>query len=109
MNVEELYRLEDVRKTYSGRTALRIPELTLERRCIVGIHGPNGGGKSTLLRILGLLEAADNGTLRFLGRPAGPGDLSLRRRIALLPQNPYLLRRSVLGNVLFGLKLRGER
>ena len=109
MNVEELYRLEDVEKTYSGRTALWVPELTLERCCLVGIHGPNGGGKSTLLRLLGLLEAPDRGKLRFLGHPAGPGDLSLRRRVALLPQNPYLLRRSVLGNVLFGLKLRGER
>ncbi len=108
MNVEELYRLEDVKKIYSGRTALRIPELTLERRCLVGIHGPNGGGKSTLLRILGLLEQPDKGAIRFLNRKAGPEDLDLRRRIALLPQNPYLLRRSVLGNVLFGLKLRGE-
>ena len=107
--MEELYQLQDVEKSYSGRTALQLPELTLERRCLVGIHGPNGGGKSTLLRLLGLLETPDRGTLRILGKPAGPGNLELRRRIALLPQNPYLLRRSVLGNVVFGLKLRGER
>ena len=106
--MEELYRLQNAEKDYSGRTILRIPELTLRRRCLVGIHGPNGGGKSTLLRMLGLLEAPDRGTLKFLGQPAGPEDLALRRRIALLPQNPYLLRRSVLGNVLLGLKLRGE-
>jgi tungstate transport system ATP-binding protein len=108
MTVDELYRLENVEKTYSGRTVLTVPELTFQRGCLTGIHGPNGGGKSTLLRILGLLEAPDKGTLRFLGHNAGPEELALRRRVAMLPQNPYLLHRSVAGNVTYGLKLRGE-
>jgi tungstate transport system ATP-binding protein len=55
------------------------------------------------------LEAPDKGTIRLLGHKAGPEELALRRRVALLPQNPYLLHRSVLGNVTYGLKLRGER
>ncbi|MCF8030780.1 MAG: energy-coupling factor ABC transporter ATP-binding protein [Desulfohalobiaceae bacterium] len=109
MTVDELYRLKHLEKTYSGRRVLTVPELTLRRSCLAGIHGPNGGGKSTLLRILGLLEAPDKGSIRFLGRNAGPENLALRRRVAMLPQNPYLLRRSVLGNVTYGLKLRGER
>ena len=107
--MDELYRLENLEKAYSGHTVLRVPELTLRRRCLAGLYGPNGGGKSTLLRLLGLLEAPDRGALFVLGGRAEPGDLALRRRVALLPQNPYLLRRSVLGNVLYGLRLRGER
>jgi tungstate transport system ATP-binding protein len=33
----------------------------------------------------------------------------LRRRITLLTQSPYLLKRSVLGNVAYGLKIRKEK
>jgi len=108
MTVDELYQLENVEKAYSGRTVLSIPELRIQRRCLLGIHGPNGGGKSTLLRMLGLLEAPDKGTIRILSRNAEPEDLALRRRVAMLPQNPYLLHRSVLGNIIYGLKIRGE-
>lgn len=55
---------------------------------LIGIMGPNGGGKSTLLRLLlGLLEP-DSGHVRVLGRPPR----AARREMAYLPQTSTLHR-----------------
>lgn len=105
--MSELYRLESVRRLYGGRVALDVPLLSLPAGGIWGIAGHNGSGKSTLLRMLAFLEAPDGGELRFRGRACGPATPNIRRRVALLTQEPYLLLRSVAANVAYGLKVRG--
>ena len=101
-----LYQLENIRQVYAQRVAIDIPRLTVKGGEIVGIYGPNGSGKSTLLRIMGLVEFPVQGRLLFRGEPASPSDLHSRRKVTLLSQSPYLLKRSVLGNVSYGLKIR---
>lgn len=54
---------------------------------VFGFLGPNGAGKSTMLKLLMQLLYPSRGSARILGRPAG--DLSMRRRIGFLPENPY--------------------
>ncbi|MEW5771915.1 MAG: ATP-binding cassette domain-containing protein [Thermodesulfobacteriota bacterium] len=103
-----LYSLRNVRQSYNGRPALDLDELDIPERSILGLAGHNGSGKSTLLRILAFLEAPAAGTVAYAGRPAGTRDAALRREVTLLTQEPYLLKRSVLGNVAYGLKVRGE-
>ncbi len=76
---------------------LSIPEG--EFVCLVG---PSGCGKSTLLNIVAGLEQADAGVVQADGRPIdgpGPHRLMMFQDAALFP---WL---TVLGNVLFGLKL----
>ncbi len=67
------------------------------------ILGPNGAGKSVLLRLChGLLEpTAGTITWNSPELPGGP------RRQAMVFQRPVLLRRTVLGNVMYALKLSG--
>ena len=48
----------------------------------IGIIGPNGGGKSTLLKLILGLESPETGTLDVLGKPAGKD----RRKIGYVPQ-----------------------
>ena len=48
----------------------------------IGIIGPNGGGKSTLLKLILGLESPETGTLDVLGQPAGKD----RRKIGYVPQ-----------------------
>jgi tungstate transport system ATP-binding protein len=103
-----LYSLRGVRQAYNGRPVLDLAELDIPERSILGLAGPNGSGKSTLMRILAFLEDPAAGTVAYAGRPAGTRDAALRREATLLTQEPYLLKRSVLGNVAYGLRLRGE-
>jgi tungstate transport system ATP-binding protein len=63
------------------------------------IIGPNGAGKSVLLRLLHGLLLPTAGRLRWAGEAA--------RRQAMVFQRPVLLRRSVLANALYPLKLAG--
>ena len=110
---QPLYRLEDVVCRYGERTVLDVPRLDIAAGDITGVVGPNGGGKSTLLRLLALLDAPCQGELHFAGEAVGPlssaRTADLRRSVTLLLQEPYLLRRSVYDNVAFGLTVRSGR
>jgi tungstate transport system ATP-binding protein len=77
---------------------------------IVALIGPNGAGKSTLLLILALLRRPDAGEVRIDGEQATPAnELRLRRRMAVVFQEPLLLDTTVERNVATGLELRGVR
>jgi zinc transport system ATP-binding protein len=68
--------------SYGGPVVLDDVSLCLLQRDFASLVGPNGGGKSTLLKIiLGLLKPA-RGSVRVLGRTPG----EFRRRIGYIPQ-----------------------
>ncbi|MCG6878224.1 MAG: energy-coupling factor ABC transporter ATP-binding protein [Deltaproteobacteria bacterium] len=104
---ESLYHLEKVTQVYSGRTVLDVESLDIEAQSITGLIGPNGSGKSTLMRILAFLENPASGRASFQDQPLAKVTLEQRRQVAMLNQEPYLLKRSVRGNISYGLKIRG--
>ena len=64
--------LDDVSFAYrGGPPALVDASLTVEQGTFVAIAGPNGGGKTTLLRLALGLEQPAAGAVRVFGRPAG--------------------------------------
>jgi ABC-2 type transport system ATP-binding protein len=67
--------------------ALHSLSLEVREGEIFGFLGPNGAGKTTTLKLLMQLVFPTAGTAEILGRPVG--DLSVRRRIGYLPENPY--------------------
>ena len=109
---ESIYKLEGLVKRYGEREACNIDHLEIERGEVLGLIGPSGSGKSTLLRMLNFLEPQSSGVIRFSGE-AYDGrtavSLAVRRRMTLVFQSPLLFNTSVLGNVAYGLKLRGVR
>ena len=66
-----------------------LDRLTLEVETgeVFGFLGPNGAGKTTTLKLLMQLVYPTGGGAQILGRPLG--DLSVKRRIGYLPENPY--------------------
>ncbi|EFL51615.1 ABC transporter related protein [Solidesulfovibrio fructosivorans JJ]] len=105
--MDALYELEDVTQSYDGRVVLNIPRLTIASGTITGLAGPNGGGKSTLLRLLAFLESPASGVVRYRGEPTLGREFALRGEVTYFPQEPYLLKRSVRANVGYGLSVRG--
>src|ERR1700730_9609159 len=61
--------------------------LEVEQGEVFGFLGPNGAGKTTTLKLLMQLVFPSAGRAEILGRPLG--DLSVKRRIGYLPENPY--------------------
>ena len=100
--------LEDIEVRHADKTILRVPHLSVEKGEVLTLIGPNGAGKSTLLQVLGLLQTPSRGNVYFGGeRVTGSSDLvALRRRLALIFQEPLLFRGTVLENVTLGLRLR---
>ncbi|MCP4348483.1 MAG: ABC transporter ATP-binding protein [Desulfobacterales bacterium] len=70
--------------------------------------GPNGSGKSTLLKLLGFIDSPTEGEILFKGKPGAPFSDAVRFKVTLLPQTPYLMKRSVYKNIAYGLELRGD-
>jgi manganese/zinc/iron transport system ATP- binding protein len=74
--------IRDLTVAYQQKVALRGVNARIERGQVVGIIGPNGGGKSTLLKaILGIVPTVQ-GSVTLFGRPSA----TLRHRIAYVPQ-----------------------
>lgn len=59
--MEELLRVEDVRKSFVAIQALRGVSLSSYRGELLAIVGDNGAGKSTLLRIIAGVYPPDSG------------------------------------------------
>jgi molybdopterin-binding protein len=68
--------------------------------------GSSGAGKSTFLRILGLLDRPTAGRVLLDDRPVQPRDRDARMQTAMLFQKPYLFAGTVRDNVEYGLKTR---
>ena len=71
------------------RPYLALDSLTLDvgQGEVFGLLGPNGAGKTTTLKLLMQLICPTSGRAEILGRPVG--DVSVKRRLGYLPENPY--------------------
>ncbi len=109
--------IENVSYAYGGKPALRNVTLDVQANAISVLFGPAGGGKTTLLRLINRLNDLVEGTQmsgRILldGQDIYAPDVDvpgLRRRVGMVFALPLPLPGTVRENVLYGLKLAGER
>lgn len=65
-----IVEIRDLTFSYNGETVLEDVNLDIRQGDFIAVIGPNGGGKTTLLKLmLGLLQP-DKGGIRVLGQPA---------------------------------------
>ncbi len=69
---------DDITKRYGGHTVLDAITAQLEFPHVLALLGPSGGGKSTLLRVIGGLESPETGSLTIDGQRVPTGEKSLR-------------------------------
>jgi len=84
-------RGRDVRKTFrrgTGETIVALDDVELDIRHgeLAALVGPDGAGKTTLIRLVAGLMAADGGTLEVLGIDAASDPQQIQDRIGYMPQ-----------------------
>ena len=91
-------RITELRKKI-GKMDLYIEDLTIESGLIHGLVGPNGCGKTALLKLIMGITAPDSGSIDYEG--VKPSD------ITMMSQRPYLMHANVYDNIVYPLKIRG--
>lgn len=73
-----------------GAPVVRGVSMTVERGSLTGLLGPNGCGKTTLLKLLAGILTPDAGTVSFEDRPlAALTRREVARRVAIVPQETH--------------------
>src|SRR6478672_11981675 len=87
--MDHLFELDDVTKTYGPVTALN--ELSLRAPIgAIGLLGPNGSGKTTMIRTLLALIPVDQGRGKVLGMDIADRQLEIRRAVGFAPEDECL-------------------
>src|SRR3954449_243688 len=98
------------RKSGPTRPALTGVDFDVPAGSIFGVLGPNGGGKTTLFRILATLARPESGTLHVFGADLARDAREVRCRLGVVFQNPSLdLRLTVHENLVHQGNLHGLR
>lgn len=80
--------LVDVSYNYGERRALDAVSFAIAEREMFALLGPNGGGKTTLFKLLSTLAPLQSGDARILGIDLHHETLALRRQIGVVFQHP---------------------
>jgi len=79
-----------LRHLYGTREALAGVTFTVSQGEIFGLLGPNGGGKTTLFKILSTLMPATSGDVRVFGHHLVQESHSVRKHLGVVFQHPSL-------------------
>lgn len=85
MSTDDVVKLENISVCYNGTLVLDEINLTIKRNDFLGIIGPNGGGKTTLLKVMLGLVKPQSGQVSVMGRSPEKS----RSKIGYVPQYAY--------------------
>jgi ABC-2 type transport system ATP-binding protein len=83
-------QVEDLTHRYNGRTALSNVSFEVRKGEVFGLLGPNGGGKSTLFRVLSTMMVPTGGRASIAGCDVVKDSACVRRKIGVVFQTQSL-------------------
>ncbi|MED4226955.1 ABC transporter ATP-binding protein [Neobacillus cucumis] len=101
--------VKNLEKSFGKFQAIHNTSFQIEKGQLVGLLGPSGGGKTSLLRMLAGLEQPNSGEIYFNGKFAN--SLSVQDRgIGFVFQNYALFKHmTVFDNIAYGLKVKKQK
>lgn len=87
MSTSSLLRLEHVQKNYGKTEALSGVNLDIQPGSIVGLLGPNGSGKTTIIKLINGLLQPTSGQVLINGEKPSP---KTKKAVSYLPDTTYL-------------------
>ncbi len=103
--MDPVTRLEKVTKRFGKHTAVSEFDLEIPGGTIVGLLGPNGSGKTTMIRMIMAILLPDSGRVELFG---GAPDFARRNRVGYLPEERGVYEKmKVLEQLVFLGELRG--
>lgn len=106
-----LLEIQNLSKKYDSKNVLQNINLYLKKGTTLGLIGPTGCGKTTLLRIIDLIEKPSSGKIIFNGQEIPKNkkeQVDIRRKIGMVYQKPIVFKGTVYDNICYGLKIRGK-
>ncbi len=99
--------LKNVTKVFGNKTVLDSVNLQIHEGEILALLGPNGSGKTTILKILAFIENPTSGEVKFQGETVNfKNTEKTRMQSTLVFQKTILFDTSVYNNIAYGLKIR---
>jgi tungstate transport system ATP-binding protein len=105
-----MIKLERVSKTFGDHLILDSIDAEIPSGKIFTIIGPSGQGKTTLLRLINLLDMPSSGDIFINGISLKKGfknNTEIRRKMGMVFQTPVAFNETVESNIAMGLKYRG--
>ncbi|UCE97824.1 MAG: ABC transporter ATP-binding protein [Dehalococcoidia bacterium] len=106
-----ILQAEELTKEYEERSILKKVTVAIRAKEAFALIGPTGSGKTTLIRMLDLLEMPTSGKVYFDNIDVTHNkqkQLHARRRMSYVQQKPVVFSMSVFDNIACGLKWRHE-
>ncbi len=108
MESQLIVNLEQAKAYRGAKCVLDIGSLRITKSELLSIIGPNGSGKSTLLQVINGLLPVREGAVSVMGiKLPSTNPVELRRRSAMVFQDPLFIHDTVYANVALPLRFRG--
>ncbi len=100
---EDCIEFRNVSFRYDEEWILKDLSFTVEKGQTVALVGPTGAGKSTIVQLIPRLYEVQKGQILIDGKPLNAyTQASIRKKVAFVPQKPFLFLDTITENIAFG-------
>ena len=101
-----IFQLSNVFLHKGDKDILKDININIEKGEFITIIGQSGGGKTSLLRILGMLDSPTAGSILYNGADIDDMDpIEYRKKVRYVFQKPYLFGKTVMDNIAFPFEI----